>query len=260
MTSDFSRLVSRVGSRRGAALLGAGLVALLIVFSAPFRTFVILGAVLVLFLWLWSLYSEYSWRRRRPALPKFARQPPSVGMRTTVRHDANGAVLTDQWRFLWRSHRRYWYIGTGCPPQEISETAFASLNPAHLEGPVQIAESGARRYWWWGDTFYWSGDSYGSEDVRAMVALHERQKRRQLEHAHDVMALGDEAQPRKREPIPEEVQRFVFRRDGGHCQRCGSAEQIQFDHVIPLTMGGSNQAENLQLLCATCNREKGGRI
>ncbi len=36
----------------------------------------------------------------------------------------------------------------------------------------------------------------------------------------------------------------------------GSNELIQFDHIIPLALGGANTADNLQILCTNCNREK----
>jgi 5-methylcytosine-specific restriction endonuclease McrA len=38
---------------------------------------------------------------------------------------------------------------------------------------------------------------------------------------------------------------------------CGSDFDIQYDHVIPVARGGSNEVDNLQILCATCNRKKG---
>lgn len=43
---------------------------------------------------------------------------------------------------------------------------------------------------------------------------------------------------------------------GGKCLRCGSKKDIQPDHVIPLSKGGSDGIENIQPLCGKCNREK----
>ena len=63
-----------------------------------------------------------------------------------------------------------------------------------------------------------------------------------------------------REPIPEEVRFAVWRRDGGKCVQCGRQEDLEFDHVIPVSKGGSNTARNVQLLCMKCNREKSNRI
>lgn len=63
-----------------------------------------------------------------------------------------------------------------------------------------------------------------------------------------------------RQPIPDGVKMFVWKRDGGRCVNCGSKENLEFDHIIPLSMGGSNTARNLQLLCETCNRSKGGNL
>lgn len=63
-----------------------------------------------------------------------------------------------------------------------------------------------------------------------------------------------------RQTIPRDVQTFVWRRDEGRCVECGSREELEFDHIIPLSRGGSNSARNLQLLCQFCNRSKGNRI
>lgn len=42
------------------------------------------------------------------------------------------------------------------------------------------------------------------------------------------------------------------------CAVCsGPAEHI--DHIIPIARGGANEVENLQWLCAPCNRSKGAR-
>lgn len=63
-----------------------------------------------------------------------------------------------------------------------------------------------------------------------------------------------------RTSIPSEVRIEVWRRDEGKCVRCGSKERLEFDHIIPVTKGGSNTARNIELLCETCNRTKSDSI
>lgn len=40
---------------------------------------------------------------------------------------------------------------------------------------------------------------------------------------------------------------------------CGSTEQLTADHVIPVSLGGSNDLSNRQLLCRSCNSKKDTR-
>ena len=63
-----------------------------------------------------------------------------------------------------------------------------------------------------------------------------------------------------REPIPEHVRMFVWQRDRGRCVKCGCQERLEFDHIIALAQGGSNTERNIQLLCESCNRQKGTNI
>ena len=60
-----------------------------------------------------------------------------------------------------------------------------------------------------------------------------------------------------REPISDEVKIFVWRRDRGRCVKCGSGENLEFDHIIPLSKGGSNTARNIQLLCESATARRG---
>jgi Holliday junction resolvasome RuvABC ATP-dependent DNA helicase subunit len=57
-----------------------------------------------------------------------------------------------------------------------------------------------------------------------------------------------------------DVQREVWRRDQGRCVMCQSQEYLELDHIIPFSKGGSNTARNIQLLCESCNRQKGAKI
>jgi hypothetical protein len=63
-----------------------------------------------------------------------------------------------------------------------------------------------------------------------------------------------------RQAIPEEVRHAVWRRDEGRCAQCGSQENLEFDHVIPVSRGGANTERNLQLLCEACNRSKAATV
>jgi hypothetical protein len=61
--------------------------------------------------------------------------------------------------------------------------------------------------------------------------------------------------------IPTTVKLEVWQRDKGQCQRCGTADNLHFDHLLPFSKGGTSLlAENIQLLCARHNLEKRDRI
>jgi hypothetical protein len=66
--------------------------------------------------------------------------------------------------------------------------------------------------------------------------------------------------PFLRRPIPERVRNEVWRRDEGRCVDCGSRARLEFDHIIPLSAGGSDTPRNLELRCEVCNRRKAARV
>lgn len=54
----------------------------------------------------------------------------------------------------------------------------------------------------------------------------------------------------------------IYQRDHYTCQYCGTrhaAEELTFDHVIPLVQGGDTSWENIVTACLACNNRKGGR-
>lgn len=70
--------------------------------------------------------------------------------------------------------------------------------------------------------------------------------------------LRDPAAPWSRNRNNAEHKRFaraVRKRDGGRCVRCGSDDRLRAAHVRPLAEGGTNDLENGELRCYTCDRQ-----
>ncbi|WP_409449899.1 HNH endonuclease [Chryseobacterium sp.] len=43
------------------------------------------------------------------------------------------------------------------------------------------------------------------------------------------------------------------------CLHCGTTEKLSIDHIVPLIKKGSNDINNLQILCISCNSKKGSK-
>lgn len=67
--------------------------------------------------------------------------------------------------------------------------------------------------------------------------------------------------PLRRRVIPTQVKLEVWARDGGKCVVCGATDELHFDHIVPVSKGGTSAvADNVQLLCARHNIQKSDRI
>ncbi len=80
-----------------------------------------------------------------------------------------------------------------------------------------------------------------------------------LVRKHKYLAAENFSSTRSRH-IPDLVKQQVWDRDGGKCVKCGKTEYLEFDHIIPLSRGGANTANNIQILCRRCNSLKSDRI
>ena len=55
----------------------------------------------------------------------------------------------------------------------------------------------------------------------------------------------------------------VVRRDNHTCQECSKHlkdDEVEFDHIIPVSKGGSSEEHNIRLTCYDCNRDKTDKI
>ncbi|MFN3873778.1 MAG: HNH endonuclease, partial [Ignavibacterium sp.] len=61
--------------------------------------------------------------------------------------------------------------------------------------------------------------------------------------------------------IPTSVKIEVWARDKGKFVKCGSTENLHFDHDLPFSKGGTSlTAANVRILCMKCNLSKSGKI
>jgi len=49
-------------------------------------------------------------------------------------------------------------------------------------------------------------------------------------------------------------------KENGVCQKCGTKKNLTIDHIIPISKGGTDAKNNLQVLCRKHNQRKGARI
>lgn len=66
----------------------------------------------------------------------------------------------------------------------------------------------------------------------------------------------------QRSLMTQELRIIIIQRDKGICQICGKKcnnNEIEIDHIQPVSKGGKTIVSNLQVLCITCNRRKSNK-
>jgi hypothetical protein len=127
--------------------------------------------------------------------------------------------------------------------------------------PVQFGSVKERNYWRFEGRWYVDNEDLSADEVRALLITRERRRRATINRAQTIAAMADTPPPPTgRGAIPDDMKLLVLTRDQGRCCQCGATSELQFDHVIPWSMGGATSPENLQVLCGPCNRRKGASV
>ncbi len=119
-------------------------------------------------------------------------------------------------------------------------------------------------YWLFEDRLYRDSEGLAADEVKALLLTRKKQQRSRIERAKTIAAsptaMSNVGRTRSRTAIPDDVKLLVWQRDQARCVKCGSNVELQFDHIIPVSLGGASTPENLQILCGTCNRAKSNSI
>lgn len=146
----------------------------------------------------------------------------------------------------------------------LTTAEFQAMEDHQRTTPSAVGTFNGNKYWSFRGSFYYESEGLEADEVYALIVAaemeHQERRNRQIERAKAMVAQGPQDSTPQRGHIPVEIRNYVFQRDGGQCRVCGSTIELQFDHIIPVKLGGSSGPENLQVLCGPCNRRKGATL
>jgi hypothetical protein len=65
---------------------------------------------------------------------------------------------------------------------------------------------------------------------------------------------------RRRAHVSHHHRAELLERDGHQCNACPATDDLTIDHIIPITKGGTDDLDNLRILCRRCNSSKKDRV
>lgn len=67
------------------------------------------------------------------------------------------------------------------------------------------------------------------------------------------------SEKKKRRNYSREERKIIYNESNGRCELCGKRllfEEMTLDHIVPISMGGADDMDNLQASCFACNQFK----
>jgi hypothetical protein len=148
---------------------------------------------------------------------------------------------------LYRLHSADHYVN-------CSSGQFEHLSGVQRTTPVLLTAKNGWHWWWYRDRFWWADRTLSAREIESTILaidLSSESQREAFEKAQAGLAGRNDAGSAE-DAVPDHVRREVWIRDRGRCVDCGVASSLAFDHVLPIAVGGSNTAPNVELRCRPC--------
>jgi len=102
---------------------------------------------------------------------------------------------------------------------------------------------------------------YDPDWVGKMIQAHKRVDLDALIRAGLLTDYSTELAKGKREDwesrhISPDLRQLVLDKCESTCVQCGATDDLEIDHITPISKGGTSEESNLQVLCRRCNRAK----
>ena len=143
----------------------------------------------------------------------------------------------------------------------MDESEFEKLNMKSESSPVKYWRDDDKTLWRFQDRWYWDNEGLSKKEVFAVLTARAARAKNSIDRAKSIAGfVTTHVTGNRRGHISPDLRQLVWLRDNGACTNCGSNIELQFDHIIPVAMGGATNEENLQILCGSCNRTKGNSV
>lgn len=92
-----------------------------------------------------------------------------------------------------------------------------------------------------------------SEELSSYEIIHILLERNLNKFNAHALPRGSKRASRRSRYIPVKVKAAA---NTGECANCGKQWNLEYDHIIKYSHGGSSEVENIQMLCRSCNQRK----
>lgn len=107
-----------------------------------------------------------------------------------------------------------------------------------------------------GDLFWSIGDVLSRSEIEEIERCTAHYRNRPIVQAH----YAERRKKANAALASKSLRQQVFDRHGEACLKCGDTSDLAIDHIVPVALGGTDELDNLQVLCRSCNSSKGSSL